>query len=196
MSERGGFVGGPRKVSRRARRGKRESLRQPESSETAKSTLRVSTCRELNRAIREVSAVIRVSAFARYLAFAPGDKSDRPDRSRTLPRRRTGTPPDAQSRRSRSRARLGSVHVKAAPGVPQIARRVRIALLSFPQFATRCFRPHPLATGRSARPRSPTCRRSVPPSAPSRRCGDLSPHPAHRGSDRESASVGYPPSIG
>ena len=79
MSERGGFVGGPRKVSRRARRGKRESLRQPESSETAKSTLRVSTCRELNRAIREVSAVIRVSAFARYLAFAPGDKSDRPD---------------------------------------------------------------------------------------------------------------------
>jgi hypothetical protein len=45
MSERGGFVGGPRKVSRRARRGKRESLRQPESSETAKSTLRVSTAR-------------------------------------------------------------------------------------------------------------------------------------------------------
>jgi hypothetical protein len=35
----------------------------------------------------------------------PADKSYRPDRSRTLPRRRTGTPPDARSRRSRSRSR-------------------------------------------------------------------------------------------
>ena len=39
------------------------------------------------------------------LAFAPADKSDRPDRSRTLPRGRIGTPPGARSRRSRSRAR-------------------------------------------------------------------------------------------
>ena len=55
-------------------------------------------CRELNRAIREVSAVIRESAFVRYLAFAPGDKSDRPDRSRTLPRRRKRALRDARSR--------------------------------------------------------------------------------------------------
>jgi hypothetical protein len=53
-------------------------------------------------------------------AFVPADNPIVPDRSRTLPRRRTGTPPDARSRRSRPRARLCP-----SPGVPQIARRAR-----------------------------------------------------------------------
>jgi hypothetical protein len=53
-------------------------------------------------------------------AFVPADNPIVSDRSRTLPRRRTGTPPDARSRRSRPRARLCP-----SPGVPQIARRAR-----------------------------------------------------------------------
>ena len=60
--------------------------------------------RELNRAIREIFALIRESRSRPLFGHLPGRQSDRPDRSRTLPRRRTGTPPDARNRRSRSRA--------------------------------------------------------------------------------------------
>ena len=49
-------------------------------------------CREFNLAIREVSARIRESRSRPLF----GPQSDPPERSRTLPRRQRGTPPDAR----------------------------------------------------------------------------------------------------
>ena len=52
--------------------------------------------RELNRAIRESFALIRESRSRPLFGPLPCRQSDRPDRSRTYPGRRTETPPDAR----------------------------------------------------------------------------------------------------
>jgi hypothetical protein len=46
---------------------------------------------ELNRAIREIFALIREVRSRPLFGHLPCRQSDRPDRSRTLPRRRTGS---------------------------------------------------------------------------------------------------------
>jgi hypothetical protein len=77
----------------------------------------------LNRAIREIFALIRESRSRPVFGIWLADESDHPDRSQTLPRRRTGTPPPVKTDRNDARGiaqlmRLGwfrPVHCKSLP---------------------------------------------------------------------------------
>ena len=72
-------------------------------------------CRELNRAIREIFSLIRESALVTLFGICFDDRSSDPVFAEKAKR----APPDARSRRSRSRARSRLLsHVKGAPGIP------------------------------------------------------------------------------
>jgi hypothetical protein len=71
----------------------------------------------------ELTERVKRRALVRYLALAPADKSDRPDRSRTLPRGEQGRRQMLEVGEADLELEAGFVHVKGSPGMPQIARR-------------------------------------------------------------------------
>jgi hypothetical protein len=76
-------------------------------------------CRELNRTIREIFPLIREYALVRFLAFALPTTAIVPT-DLVFAEKANRVPPDARSRRSRSRARSRLfVQVNGAPGIPE-----------------------------------------------------------------------------
>jgi hypothetical protein len=131
-------------------------------------------------------------AVDRYFGSCLADKSYRPDRSRTLPRSRTGTPPDARGRRSRSpaRARLCSYERR-----PRHAAKSLAELVDANDRCSRASRWRVVAS-RAARVRRAHRRRGTEGSNPSPSSGESANHQFRGGADRPASVTSTPSGMG